>query len=76
MFTSSHVDKYLNLIKEAMVKVQPAYPYHLRESGMEIPFGRKLAVTDGVIITDIDDTLDNSAGRGMFGREFFFQSVG
>lgn len=54
---SSHVDKYLNLIKEAMVKVQPAYPYHLRGSGMEIPFGRKLAVTDRVIITDIDDTL-------------------
>lgn len=74
MFTSSHVNKYLNLIKEAMVKTQPACPYHLQGSGMEIE--RKLAVTDRMIITDIDDTLDNRAGRGIFGRDVFFQSVG
>ncbi|OUD15446.1 HAD-IIB family hydrolase [Thioflexithrix psekupsensis] len=53
----SHVNRYIDLIQNAMIKIQPDYPYHLRGRGMEVPFSRKLAVTDRVIITDIDNTL-------------------
>jgi sucrose-phosphate synthase len=53
----SHVEKYLALINEAIIKIHPVYPYSLRGRGVEIPFSRKLAVTDRAIITDIDDTL-------------------
>lgn len=53
----SHTEKYLALINEAIVKIHPVYPYNLRGRGVEIPFSRKLAVTDRVIISDIDDTL-------------------
>jgi sucrose-phosphate synthase len=54
---ASHVEKYLDLVREAATKIHPVYPYHLRGQGMEIPFSRKLVVTDRVIISDIDDTL-------------------